>query len=193
VAAPSATVRRVILVVAATAHELAGSRATSLVCGVGPVEAAAATAAALARERPDAVLSVGLAGCRRGCGLAPPALVLGTEAVYCDVTVAGAPSFPVVDRLEPDPHLLARARRALPEAELRSIGTSARIGGSRGCDVEAMEGFAVLRAAARAGVPALELRAIANEVEEPERALWRIDEALAALATATGRLLAALR
>ena len=51
-----------------------------------------------------------------------------------------------------------------------------------------MEGFGVLRAAASAGVPALEVRAIANEIEEADRGRWRFDEALAALAEAVPAL-----
>ena len=52
--------RSCLLVVAATDAELCGQ--AGLACGIGPVEAAAATARALALERPDAVLHVGVAG-----------------------------------------------------------------------------------------------------------------------------------
>jgi futalosine hydrolase len=55
-----------------------------------------------------------------------------------------------------------------------------------------MEGFGVLRAAALAQVPAVELRAISNAVGEPDRTLWRIDDALAALRDAVARLLGAI-
>jgi nucleoside phosphorylase len=55
-----------------------------------------------------------------------------------------------------------------------------------------MEGFGVLRAAALAGVPALEVRAISNAVDETDRGRWRFDDALTALAEALPRLLAAL-
>ena len=60
----TATVARMILVVAATERELAGAAgAATLACGIGPVEAAAATAGALARApRPDVLLHVGIAG-----------------------------------------------------------------------------------------------------------------------------------
>jgi nucleoside phosphorylase len=51
-----------------------------------------------------------------------------------------------------------------------------------------MEGFGVLRAAALAGVPAVELRAISNVVDEPDRSKWRFDDAFAALAAAVARL-----
>ena len=47
-----------------------------------------------------------------------------------------------------------------------------------------MEGFAVLRACELARVPAVEVRAIANEIEEEDRGRWRFDEAFAALAQA---------
>jgi nucleoside phosphorylase len=73
------------------------------------------------------------------------------------------------------------------------IGTSAAVGGvPHETRVEAMEGFAVLRAAALAGVPALEVRAVSNEIGEPDRARWRLTEALEALDGALVRLLAAL-
>jgi futalosine hydrolase len=177
----------VILVVAATHRELAGADgAAVLACGIGPVEAAAATARALAERSPTGVLQVGIAGAR---GLDVPQLVIGSEAVYEDA--AGGALAP--DRVYADAQLLDRARRALPEARVLPIGTSARVGGTTGCPVEAMEGFAVLRAAELAGIPALEVRAVSNEIDEPDRARWRFDEALAALDEALPRLLAELR
>jgi nucleoside phosphorylase len=177
----------VILVVAATQRELAGAEgAPVLACGIGPVEAAVATARTLAEQAPSALQHVGIAGAR---GLDVPELVIGSEAVYEDA--AGGALVP--GRLQPDADLLARARRALPEARVLPIGTSARVGGTSGCSVEAMEGFAVLRAAELAGVPALEVRAVSNEIDEPDRSRWRFDDALAALDEALPRLLAALR
>jgi futalosine hydrolase len=176
----------VILVVAATERELAGADgAPTLACGIGPVEAAAATARELTRLRPAAVLHIGIAGAHT---IPPPALVIGSESIYED---AGASL--VRERLAPDPKLVAAARRALPEAHVLPIGTSARVGGASACEVEAMEGFAVLRAAELAGIPAIEVRAVSNEIHEPDRARWRFDDALAALAAAVPRLLAELR
>jgi futalosine hydrolase len=176
-----------VLVVAATSSELALASDTvdTLRCGIGPVEAAAATARALAGERPDAVLHIGIAGAR---GLAVGTLVVGSEAVYCDVAAA----VPVPDRVAADPGLLAAARRALPDARILPIGTSARVGGTHGVEVEAMEGFAVLRAAELARVPALELRAVSNEIDEADRSRWRLAEALAALEAALPRVLSEL-
>jgi futalosine hydrolase len=175
-----------ILVVAATERELGGAKgAAVLACGIGPVEAAAATARALAVQRPDAVLQVGLAGAR---GIPPPELVIGSAAVYEDA--ADGPLVPA--RALPDPRLVEAARRALPEAHVLPIGTSARVGGASGCQVEAMEGFAVLRAAEIAGVPAIEVRVVSNDIDEPDRARWRFDDALGVLETALPRLLAEL-
>jgi futalosine hydrolase len=178
----------VILVVAATARELefvAG--AETLVCGIGPVEAAAVTARALAGARPHALLHIGIAGAQT---LEPPALVLGSEAVYADARDPQS-TFPRIERVEPDQALLAEARLVLPEAHVLPIATSGRVGGGGVCEVEAMEGFGVLLAATLAGVPALELRAVSNAVGEPNRKLWRIDDALAMLAASAPKLIAA--
>ena len=65
-AAPVAYRVAMLLLVAATDRELCGH--DGLVCGVGPVEAAAATARALALHPFDTVLHVGLAGGREGEG-----------------------------------------------------------------------------------------------------------------------------
>ena len=173
--------------IAATAHELAwvDGRAATLACGIGPVEAAAATAAALAGARPDAVLHVGIAG---GRGLAVGTVAIGGRAVYDDLAAAVR----LERSLEPDPQLLAAARRALPAAPVVEIATSGGVFRSTDAPVEAMEGFGVLRAAALARVPAVELRSISNAVGEADRARWRIDDALAALREAVPRVIEAL-
>ncbi|MBL8138174.1 MAG: hypothetical protein JNL48_16235 [Acidobacteria bacterium] len=183
--AVSATIDSV-LVVAATARELAPSGGwRTLCCGVGPVEAAAATATALATRRPAVVVHVGIAGARRASGLVPAAIVVGLETIYCDL---GVPERFAPARLVTPATLVEAACRALPEAARRAIGTSGRVGHTSGCDVEAMEGFGVLRAAALAGVPAIEVRVISNAIEDTDRALWRFDEAFAAVQALTPRL-----
>lgn len=200
-----------ILVVAATARELAPADGwLTLQCGVGPVEAAAATATAIALHKPSAILHVGIAGARRGRRLAPPAIVIGGEAVYCDVSAhsAWAPR-----RVSASPSLLAALCHAFPAMAVRAIGTTARVGGTShhhaevhagvdatmdfaldsATDVEAMEGFGVLRAAQLAGIPAIEVRAISNDIEEHDRARWRFDEAFAAITAITPLLVAAIQ
>ena len=171
-----------ILLVAATDIELC--ERSGLVCGVGPVEAAMATARHIALEPPEAVLHVGIAGAH---GITPGGLVIGSESVYCDISA----EIPVVDRVHPDEGLLEAMRLAVPEALVLPIGTSASVGGASDLRVEGMEGFGVLRACALAGVPAIEVRAISNEIAENDRSRWRIGRALEALADALPALLEA--
>jgi futalosine hydrolase len=178
----------VLLVVTATAFEAAlvdGAAVRTVVCGIGPVEAALATSRAIADDVPTAILQFGIAGAQT---LPNASLVLGSEAVYCDVLDPLA-RIPRVERAQADEELLARARRALPEAHVLPIGTSGRVGGGLACEVEAMEGFGVLRAAALAGVPALELRAVSNPVAESDRGRWDVEHALDALRVALPPLL----
>jgi nucleoside phosphorylase len=175
-----------VLVVAATDRELAAPEGwVVLRCGVGPVEAAAVTAAALALERPLVVLHVGIAGARQASGLTPPAVVVGTEALYCDLGATGslAPRHIVTPQ-----DLVAAAHRAVPTAHRLPIGTSGRVGHTADCAIEAMEGFGVLRAAALAGVPAIEVRVISNAIEEADRSQWAFAEAFATVRAITPAL-----
>ena len=173
-----------ILIVAATDAELCGL--AGLVCGVGPVEAAAATASALAAKRVDAILHIGIAGARRDSGIAVGDIVVGREARYEDLVTTRrlAP-----DAVHADERLVAAACEHLGMPAV-VIGTTARVAGGI-CPVEAMEGFAVLRAAELAGVPAVEVRAISNHVED-ERSAWRMDVALEALGRAVPGVSAAV-
>ena len=173
-----------MLVIAATPQELAGADGVpTLVCGIGPRAAYTATEDAVDEGEVGTVLHVGIAGARRGSGIPLLGTVIGTQAIDCD-----GDGEPIV----PDPRLLAAAQRALPEAFALPIGTSAHVGGTSGVAVEAMEGYAVLSATLDEGVPALELRVVANEIEEPDRALWRFDDAFAELARVTRLVLAEL-
>ena len=118
-----------------------------------------------------------------------PALVLGLASVYCDV-IDPSSLLKRIERIEPDAALLARAHAALPEAHVLPIATAGRVGGGAACEVEAMEGFGVLRACALAGVPAVELRAVSNAPEEADRGTWSFEDAFAALGDAVTRVLA---
>jgi len=170
-----------VLIVAATERELGHVRRfDTLCCGIGPVDAAARTAQALGERRPDAVIHIGIAGAR---AIESLSVVLGSASVYEDARE------PLVEsRIEPDAALLARVRASLPDAHVLPIGTSAHVGGTSACDVEAMEGFGVLRACALVGVPAVELRVIANAIDEPDRAKWKFEEAFELLGATLDRL-----
>jgi len=178
-----------ILVVAATERELAPADGwLRLCCGVGPVEAGIATARAISEHHPHAILHVGIAGARRSRAIPPASLVIGTQSVYEDL--ADLPPEWAVKRIVPPASLLEAMQCAAPDAFTLAIGTSGRVGGTRveHCDVEAMEGFAVLRAAQQAGIPAIEVRAIANDIEEIDRARWHFAAAFAAITAATPAL-----
>lgn len=180
-----------LLVVAATARELAPPDGwQTLLCGVGPVEAAAVTAAHIAVHRPSAILHVGIAGARRKAKIAPGTIVIGNESVYCDLATRN----PFSPRLvTPSAALVAAMRSAAPGAIVRPIGTSAQVGGTKECEVEAMEGFAVLRAAALADIPVIEVRVISNEIEEADRSRWQFDLAFSTVVSITPQLIAELR
>jgi futalosine hydrolase len=107
-------------------------------------------------------------------------LVIGSEAIYCDVIDPNA-TLPRVHRMPAPRALLDAARAVVPDASVVPIATSARVGGGIACEVEAMEGFGVLRAAELAGVPALEVRVISNPVHDADRGRWKISDALAIL------------
>lgn len=180
-----------ILVIAATARELAaGDGWAGVTCGVGPVEAAVHGASAIAEHRPDVVLQVGIAGARRHRALSAGTLVVGTRSLYTDL--GSLPAEWAVRDLSAPESLVRAICAAIPGALAMPIGTSARVGGTMGCDVEAMEGFGVLRAARAAGIPAIEVRAISNDIEEDDRAKWHFAQAFEAITSATPALVRAM-
>jgi futalosine hydrolase len=166
-------------------------------CGVGPVEAAIAVATALVRAPYDAVVNAGIAGAFRGSARVGDAVLVGDETL-ADFGLEGgaALSLPdgatLADRARADAGLLARCRdntvlqqlvRGLTVAQVTATdATAARLQARFGADVESMEGFSVLRAAAVAGVASLEVRGISNYVGARDAAQW--DFALGARAAA---------
>ncbi len=175
-----------------------------LAAGVGPAAAAAGAGAALALHGYALVVSAGIAG-----GFAPHAPVgsvvvadavvaadLGAETPegFADVTELG---FGTV-RHTPPPAAVALAAQAL-RATVGSVLTVSTVTGSAdraaaltarhpGAAAEAMEGFGVAEAAARHGLPVLEIRTVSNAVGPRDRSAWRIGEALGALERAFAAL-----
>jgi futalosine hydrolase len=172
--------------------------------GVGPAAVAAATATALLRHPYALAVSAGIAG-----GFAPLApvgsLVVATELVAADLGAEAPEGFLTVEELgfgrsrhTPPPAAVRLAAEALGAAAgpvltvstvTGSAGRAAELAARHpGAAAEAMEGFGVAEAAARAGLPAFELRAVSNAVGPRDRAAWRIGEALAALERAVRSL-----
>ena len=174
-----------VLLVAATEDELCGHE--GLVCGIGPVEAAITTARSPQRS-PRAVLNIGIAGARGS-------LPAGSSSEARPSTATSRRRFSSSSGSSPTADCSVPCVRRF-EALVLPIGTSAAVGGSpasshRNIRVEGMEGFAVLRACAVAGVPAIEVRAISNEIAEGDRSRWRIGRALEAISDVLPRLIAA--
>ena len=173
----------------------------TLVCGVGPVEAAARTAAALAAEPYDLVLNLGIAGAFEGRCAIGDACVVATDFIELDRENGEPLRVPPGDRL----HHRAQSDPALVEM-LAANGIAERTGvtvsrvtteartcerlSALGAETESMEGFAILRAAALARVRALELRGISNFVGPRAAEPWKTEAAFAALADAVHRLFA---
>lgn len=184
---------------------LSDSQVTVAVAGIGRTNAAACVAEHLARADAEgrpfiAVVGAGIAGALPGSGLSIGDRVVASECVYVEegIELPGGfmgmeglgfalGDFPA-NRVPVDPGLLAMF------APLGHVGPVATVATCSGTDraasevvrrtaalCEAMEGAAVVHAARRSGIPAIEVRAISNTTGERERQEWRLQDALAAL------------
>ncbi len=185
-----------------------------LLTGVGKANAAGAVAATLAAGRHGAVIDLGIAGALpAGSGAAAIGTVIFAESsVFADEGVQAQDAFRSLssmgwgvapdasDGLAPDQRLAAALR---PLASVRGpVATVSTCSGTdalaveivrrTGAVAEAMEGAAVLLAAARAGVPAAELRVISNTTGDRARQQWDIAAAMTRLAALAGEVLDAV-
>ncbi|MFN3667836.1 MAG: 5'-methylthioadenosine/S-adenosylhomocysteine nucleosidase [Brevundimonas sp.] len=168
------------------------ARIRPLITGVGPVEAAAGVAQALALLQgegalPDMIVSLGSAGSRT---LDHARVYRVTEVSYrdMDASVLGFPKgetpyprLPAVLPLMDGPAALPTARLATGASVVSGAGYDAV-----DADMVDMETFAVVRAAARFGVPVMGLRGVSDgrsdlsALEHWTDALAEVDQALAA-------------
>ncbi len=165
----------------------------TLITGIGPVEAACAIAAALARRRYRLVVNAGIAGAFAGAAAIGEGVVVADETIELDLENGGPLALPPgtkpFDRARSDAALVEALRvRGFPA--LRGItvarvtaseATARRLADEKGAQVESMEGFAVLRSAERAGVPAIELRGISNRCGERDASSWNFAAGVAGL------------
>lgn len=167
------------------------ARIRPLITGVGPVEAAAGVAQALATLQaegalPDVVVSLGSAGSRT---LDHARVYRVTEVSYrdMDASVLGFPRgetpfprIPAVLSLAAGPGSLPTARLATGASVVSGVAYDAF-----DADMVDMETFAVVRAAARFGVPVIGLRGVSDgrtdlsRLEHWTDALAEIDQRLA--------------
>jgi len=197
-----------ILVVCAVARELGGLAARAgvdvVAVGVGPVEAASGTLRALAAGTYDAVINAGIAGGFAGrCGVGD-AVVCARED-FADLGLEDGAAFPLPDgqtlvrTVEADRGLLQPfldgavpviVGRGVTSAIVTTTDARAALLAARHRpDVESMEGFAVLRAAEAAGVPAIEVRGVSNVVGDRARNQWNFSAGADAAAATTGAYL----
>jgi futalosine hydrolase len=185
-----------ILLVSAVAQELEwlGPRAgvETLVAGIGPVDASARVARALSAQKYDMVVNAGIAGAFEGVAHVGDGVVVGEELFEVQQENGAPLALPsgniVADRVPSDSQLI-EAITALGFPLVRGItvsqvtateATAARLR-ARGAEIETMEGFAVLRAAQLAGVPAIEVRGISNIVGERAKSEWNFDAGIMGL------------
>lgn len=168
------------------------ARIRPLITGVGPIEAAAAVAHALAElqaegAQPDMIVSLGSSGSRT-LDHARVYRIASVSYRDMDASVLGFPKgetpYPRIPAVLP----LADGPVSLPTARL-ATGASVVSGAAHDAidaDMVDMETFAVVRAADRFGVPVLGLRGVSDGRSELSRlehwtdALAEVDQALAA-------------
>jgi futalosine hydrolase len=196
-----------ILVIYAVSAELRGfpkrDGVEMMACGIGPIEAAAETARMLAFGKFDAVINAGIAGAFRGHAKVGEAVIV-REEFLADLGLEGGGPLTLPDdakliaEVAAAPALLARCDglpyrvgRGLTVTQVTATrATADRLTAGYNADVESMEGFAVLRAAALAGVPALEVRGISNYVGDRAQSEWDFGAGTSALQAALADVLA---
>ena len=181
---------------------------TIVVGGVGRTNAAAATTETVIRHGPfDLVINAGIAGALPGSDLAIGDAVLASKCVYFEEGLNGpdgfadmaAMGFPLGDfdgNVVPvNESLLRRVSSAMPPTPRTLIGpiatvatcsgtneAAAAVVGRTGAIAEAMEGAAVVHAARRLKLPALEIRSISNFTGDRAGQRWDLKSALRSLA-----------
>jgi futalosine hydrolase len=196
-----------ILLTSAVAEELSFFQARdgieTLVTGVGPVEASCAIASALCRRTYRLVINAGLAGSFDGAVQLGEGVIVAEDGMELGLEDGTALSLPrdetAIDRSRSDPNLVARLGakgytvvRGITVSRVTSTDSTARRLADRGAQVESMEGFAALRAAEIAGIPAIELRGISNRCGARDSSEWDFAAGLAGLQRITDALFALL-
>jgi futalosine hydrolase len=157
-----------------------------LATGVGPVEAACFVTRALAQQRYRLLVNAGLAGAVDGAAELGEGVAVSDEILELALEDGRPIVLPeghsVVDKVHSDVRLIAavakrgyRVVRGITVARVTSSEETADRLARLGIGAESMEGFAALRAAQLAGVPAIELRGISNRVGSRERSGWSFE------------------
>lgn len=183
-------------------------------CGFGPVAAAARTALLIARDRPDRVLLVGIAGgidprlapgtAHRFGAVACHGIGAGSAGAFVPAGGLGWPQWPGedTDGSSAIGDVIALAGAAEGDAAARPLLITACAASASAADVaerrrlhpgaaaEDMEGFGVAFACRLHGIPCEIVRGISNVAGDRDHARWMTAQALAAAAALAGAVLA---
>ncbi|OLV16456.1 futalosine hydrolase [Deinococcus marmoris] len=193
----------IVVATHAEAERLLDLNARVIVCGVGVVAAALATARALAQEKAGLVISAGIGGAYPASGLLPGDLAVSSEIIQADLGAWDGDQFLDFGELGlsilptsshtgrfPAWHLASEVARRTgarlgPTLTLSSVTGSLKTAAFLetrfpGALTEGMEGAGIAHAALLAGVPVLEVRGVSNAVGPRDRPAWQIPQALAA-------------
>ncbi len=184
-----------------------------IVGGIGRTNAAAATTEAIIRRGPfDAVISAGVAGGLPESGLSVGDVLVASACVYAEeglITPEGLLTLDSIglslgdfegNAVPVDPRLLELLEDAFVIGPIATVATcSGTDEAARGVAdrtdaiAEAMEGAAVVHAAIRLGLPAIEIRTISNTTGDRANQQWDLDRGLQALGEATHRAVDLIR
>jgi len=171
-----------------------------LVTGVGMVEASSSIARALAQSPYSLVINAGIAGAFRGKADIGDGVVVADEFVELGLETGEPVVLPegarLVDRVSSDlslvdslvEHGFASKRGITVSSVTATDRTAARLA-EFDVEIETMEGFAALRAAEMAGVPAIEVRGISNIVGDREKSGWNFAAGITGLSNVLHTLL----
>jgi len=182
-----------------------------LVTGVGTVMTMWSLLDYLANEpAPDLIINIGIAGSYND-DITTGDVVLVENDCFADSGIeekdgfvplwesglSQANEFPFYDGLlKPDNDLLVNLPDSLRRVKAITLNTASgtestisRLRNSFNPDIETMEGAAVLFAALKKGIPAIQLRSVSNKVEPRNRSEWKIELALKNLAASLEEIL----
>ena len=154
-----------------------------LITGVGPVEASCALAAALAHREYALVINAGIAGAFDAAAAIGDGVIVDHDTIDLALESGEPLALPLgvtlADHAASDSALVAQLRAkgfsalcGITVTHVTASEEKAQALREHGAEVETMEGFAVLRAAARAGVRAIELRGISNRCGDRASSNW---------------------
>lgn len=184
-----------------------------VVSGIGRTNAAAATTEAIIRDGPfDLVICAGVGGVLPEGGLLIAETIVATSCVYFEEGVMTPGGFEDIAAMgfalgdfegnvvPVDTDALSRLGDHFRRGPIATVATCSgsdeaarEVVRRTGAVAEAMEGAAVVHAAHRLGVGALELRTISNTTGNRPQQVWRLDDALAALGPAVREMSKILR